>query len=90
MYGVCQECGTSHAIRRDGTIRRHLAEGTFCLGSLLLASANDDHDHRGWHGTTAGYTNHKCRCEACRAAWRNYRRSYRARFPERNPVTGRL
>jgi hypothetical protein len=26
------------------------------------------------HGTTGGYTNHDCRCDACRAAWREYKR----------------
>lgn len=25
-----------------------------------------------WHGTSGGYTNHKCRCAACRAAWADY------------------
>ena len=24
------------------------------------------------HGTIGGYTNHKCRCAACRAAWAAY------------------
>lgn len=22
-----------------------------------------------WHGTSGGYTNHKCRCAGCRVAW---------------------
>ena len=25
-----------------------------------------------WHGTTNGYNNLKCRCEACRAAWAEF------------------
>lgn len=36
-----------------------------------------------WHGTAGGYTNHACRCDACRRAWndyhRDYLRAYRAR-----------
>lgn len=31
------------------------------------------------HGTRAGYTNDGCRCEECRAAEREYRRTYRTR-----------
>jgi len=30
-----------------------------------------------WHGTTGGYTNHKCRCDACRGALREYQRARR-------------
>lgn len=22
-----------------------------------------------WHGTSGGYTNHSCRCDACKKAW---------------------
>lgn len=42
-----------------------------------------------WHGTAGGYTNHKCRCDACTAAWRDYHRTrgymrtYRARLAAR-------
>lgn len=25
-----------------------------------------------WHGTSGGYTNHKCRCDDCRSAWNEY------------------
>lgn len=25
-----------------------------------------------WHGTAGGYVNHRCRCDACREAWRTY------------------
>lgn len=32
-----------------------------------------------WHGTTGGYTNHKCRCDGCRAAWAEYTRGIKAR-----------
>jgi hypothetical protein len=28
------------------------------------------------HGTANGYNNHRCRCEPCRAAWREYHRPY--------------
>lgn len=28
------------------------------------------------HGTPGGYTNHRCRCDECRTAWREYRRGY--------------
>jgi hypothetical protein len=30
-----------------------------------------------WHGTVGGYTNHKCRCDACTQAQRDYVRNYR-------------
>ena len=30
-----------------------------------------------WHGTVSGYTNHGCRCDACRAAQRAYREANR-------------
>jgi 5-methylcytosine-specific restriction endonuclease McrA len=36
------------------------------------------------HGLS-GYTNHKCRCDTCRTAWRAYQRAYkRAKKPELN------
>lgn len=25
-----------------------------------------------WHGTSGGYSNHKCRCDDCRLAWNKY------------------
>lgn len=28
-----------------------------------------------WHGTIGGYTNHACRCDGCRAAQTEYRRT---------------
>src|SRR5580693_6668971 len=28
------------------------------------------------HGTVSGYKNHRCRCNACRAAWQAYSREY--------------
>lgn len=31
------------------------------------------------HGTTGAYTNHACRCAACRAAWVAYNRKNRKR-----------
>lgn len=30
------------------------------------------------HGTLGGYSNHKCRCEACSTVFRAYQRTYRA------------
>ena len=43
-----------------------------------------------WHGSTDGYSNHKCRCQPCRDAWADYirdlRRVRRQRF-ERGQVT---
>lgn len=38
-------------------------------GTVLTGSAS-------YHGTVAGYTKQKCRCEKCRAAQRNYMREY--------------
>lgn len=32
-----------------------------------------------WHGTPGGYTNHRCRCDECRAAWAEYQRGYYSR-----------
>lgn len=37
----------------------------------------DQSEH--WHGTINGYTNHKCRCGACRAAFATYQSEYRAK-----------
>ena len=31
-----------------------------------------DYDSERWHGTASGYTNHKCRCVQCKAAWASY------------------
>ncbi len=33
------------------------------------------------HGTSVGYTYHRCRCDACRTFQREYLRSYRKRNP---------
>lgn len=39
-----------------------------------------------WHGTSGGYTNHKCRCDECRAAWaaafKRWRHSRQGRCPD--------
>ena len=41
------------------------------------------------HGTAGGYNNHKCRCDACRAAGAEYQRDYRAaRRASGAPVRG--
>jgi hypothetical protein len=32
-----------------------------------------------WHGTTGGYTNYCCRCDACRTAYRDYVNVWRMR-----------
>lgn len=39
-----------------------------------------------WHGTPGGYSNHRCRCEACTAAASEYRRQYFERHPEKRPT----
>lgn len=41
-----------------------------------------------WHGTPGGYSNHKCRCDDCRQAAREYRRQY-ARTHSREDYKGR-
>lgn len=48
-----------------------------------------------WHGTTGGYTNHKCRCDNCRQAWnascvsrRAAARQYISKNPESIPEHG--
>lgn len=42
-----------------------------------------------WHGTLGGYTNHRCRCEDCTRAQREWMRGYRRLHPERNNRWGR-
>lgn len=37
------------------------------------------------HGTASMYTNNKCRCDACRAAWNAYSRKYTQKYREANP-----
>lgn len=43
-------------------------------------------DDAPFHGTPGGYTNHQCKCEACRAAWAKHHKEsgaqirYRARL----------
>lgn len=32
-----------------------------------------------WHGTVNGYTNRKCRCKPCKAAFAEYMAEYRAK-----------
>ena len=39
-------------------------------GTLLVGTAS-------WHGTRGGYNNHKCRCEPCTTAHKQYRRKRR-------------
>lgn len=38
-----------------------------------------------WCGTVGGYSNHDCRCEACRAAWSDYMRLYIAERKAADP-----
>jgi len=35
-----------------------------------------------WCGTPGGYSNHACKCDACKAAWAEARRAYMARNPK--------
>lgn len=35
-----------------------------------------------WHGTSGGYTNHKCRCDECRVAFNESMRKYQKRRRE--------
>ena len=34
------------------------------------------------HGTAGGYSNHRCRCEQCRKAWREAHLRYMRAHPE--------
>lgn len=45
-----------------------------------------------WHGKLNGYTNHRCRCEACTAAMREYGRQHRGSkaTPERRSQAARI
>ena len=36
-------------------------------------------ENASWHGTLGGYTNHACRCAACRAKRQAYQQAYRQR-----------
>jgi hypothetical protein len=36
-----------------------------------------------WHGTVGGYSNHRCRCDLCRAAASEYKRQYLKRNPHK-------
>lgn len=42
------------------------------LGELIVSNLNDPA-----HGSKATYDRHKCRCDRCRLANRNYMREYR-------------
>ena len=45
-------------------------------------------DHKGklgpgpWCGTAGGYSNHKCKCDACREAWRLHCSRYMESSPD--------
>ena len=39
-----------------------------------------------WHGTLGGYTNHGCRDECCRSAWRQYHRKQSAKAKAAEPT----
>lgn len=34
------------------------------------------------HGTSGGYTNHRCRCDLCKKAWREAHKAYLDKHPE--------
>jgi hypothetical protein len=40
------------------------------------------------HGTAGGYTNHKCRCDECRAVWSVYNRAAKQRRRARSRAGG--
>ena len=42
------------------------------------------------HGTLTAYTDHRCRCDPCRAAMRAYYREYRARKREASQAHRRV
>lgn len=37
------------------------------------------------HATLTAYLHHRCRCEACRERWAQYKREYRKRGGDRKP-----
>lgn len=48
-------------------------------------------DHESWHGTSGGYCNHGCRCDACRDAHRLAHKRHRTnRYAERVEVGDQL
>jgi hypothetical protein len=40
------------------------------------------------HGTAGAYTNHNCRCDACRKAWAEYYRGRNQRHRQRRHAQG--
>lgn len=38
-----------------------------------------------YHGTSGGYTNHKCRCDKCKAAFAAYMAKFRERVKDNVP-----
>lgn len=80
----CKRCGEP--------FRRHkLQRGEYCFhcrGSIMARKAaarrarHRLREHTGlepWHGTPSGYSNHVCRCDRCRAAYRAYSEEWRNR-----------
>ena len=61
--GLCLRCYTRH--RRHGTLPEK--------SSLPIQKVRSEFPgYSGWHGTSGGYTNHKCRCDYCVVAWNAY------------------
>lgn len=86
MVRICKTCRRENA---KASYRRTRAK--------TLARMNDA--HRRWlakqsqladddekHGTIAGYNNHRCRCEPCTAAIRDYHRRRRSELARRAEV----
>lgn len=82
--GTCERCGTQPHPFRDGRpatqwanlsgqYRRDLAD----YAELCLRCHNEQDGRVIHHGTSTGYSHHKCRCDACRAAHADRSRRYK-------------
>ena len=47
-------------------------------------------ENASWHGTLGGYTNHACRCAACRANHRAYRQRPEVKAKQQARYAGSL
>lgn len=67
---ICKGCGKEFRRKaRDEYKTRRRKEGPFCSPVCSGSSAHSTRVVRGLvHGTTTGYTSHKCRCTQCRRA----------------------
>ncbi len=85
IRGYWNGCRCNNCRDANQTYRR---ERRKINGDHLRASARAGRRRRrllaDWHGTLGGYTNHRCRCEACTEAMRVRQVDYRAKQARAN------